>query len=160
MKKNKGFSLVELIVVVAIMAVLMGILVPSLVRQANKSKRSVDLNTASEIERAMKRVLSTDTEIYNMYSGDTKANYSYTIDTSTTLDSVKNDKLTYEVLSDFGTIPKSKWKPGYAWKINYNGTTEEIHIYLVPSSTATVGYELFPNPKEYVNRDVTTTIVD
>ena len=35
-KNNKGFSLVELIVVVAIMAVLMGILVPTLVKNVEK----------------------------------------------------------------------------------------------------------------------------
>ena len=38
-KNNKGFSLVELIVVVAIMAVLIGVLVPTLVRNVEKSKK-------------------------------------------------------------------------------------------------------------------------
>ncbi len=35
---NKGFSLVELIVVIAIMAVLVGVLAPTLIRNVEKSR--------------------------------------------------------------------------------------------------------------------------
>ncbi len=52
-KNNKGFSLVELIVVVAIMAVLMGILVPTLVKNVEKSKRQKDESAIEEIRNAM-----------------------------------------------------------------------------------------------------------
>lgn len=52
-KNNKGFSLVELIVVVAIMAVLMGILVPTLVRNVEKSKKQKDASAIEEIRTTM-----------------------------------------------------------------------------------------------------------
>lgn len=52
-KNNKGFSLVELIVVVAIMAVLMGILVPTLVKNVEKSKKQKDRNAIEEIRNTM-----------------------------------------------------------------------------------------------------------
>lgn len=52
-KDNKGFSLVELIVVVAIMAVLMGILVPTLVKNVEKSKKQKDLSAIEEIRNTM-----------------------------------------------------------------------------------------------------------
>lgn len=52
-KNNKGFSLVELIVVVAIMAVLMGILVPTLVKNVEKSKKQKDASAIEEIRNAM-----------------------------------------------------------------------------------------------------------
>ncbi len=42
MKSNKGFSLVELIIVIAIMAVLVGILAPQLLRYVEKSKVTAD----------------------------------------------------------------------------------------------------------------------
>ena len=37
---NKGFSLVELIVVIAIMAVLVGVLAPTLIKNIEKSRES------------------------------------------------------------------------------------------------------------------------
>ena len=39
---NKGFSLVELIVVIAIMAVLVGVLAPTLIKNIEKSRESKD----------------------------------------------------------------------------------------------------------------------
>ena len=41
-KNNKGFSLVELIVVIAIMAVLVGVLAPQLIKYVEKSREATD----------------------------------------------------------------------------------------------------------------------
>ncbi|MBO6205612.1 MAG: prepilin-type N-terminal cleavage/methylation domain-containing protein, partial [Lachnospiraceae bacterium] len=38
MKNNKGFSLVELIIVIAIMAILVGVMAPQLIKYIEKSK--------------------------------------------------------------------------------------------------------------------------
>lgn len=52
-KNNKGFSLVELIVVVAIMAVLIGVLVPTLVRNVEKSKKQKDVSAVEEVRNQL-----------------------------------------------------------------------------------------------------------
>ena len=55
MKKtnNKGFSLVELIIVVAIMAVLVGVLAPQYLKYLDKSKKGVDEQMIDNLRQAM-----------------------------------------------------------------------------------------------------------
>ncbi len=52
MKKNKGFSLVELIIVIAIMAVLAAALTPMLIRYINKARAQVDMENARGMANA------------------------------------------------------------------------------------------------------------
>ena len=74
-KNNKGFSLVELIVVVAIMAVLMGISVPTLVKNVEKSKKQKDASAIEEIRSTMVTTLAdptySDIEATIVYDGTT-----------------------------------------------------------------------------------------
>ena len=50
---NKGFSLVELIIVIAIMAVLVGVLAPQYLKYVKNSKVSTDITNASNINTAI-----------------------------------------------------------------------------------------------------------
>lgn len=52
-KNNKGFSLVELIVVIAIMAVLVGVLAPQFIQYVERSRISTDVQNMDQIKTAV-----------------------------------------------------------------------------------------------------------
>ena len=58
---NKGFSLVELIVVIAIMAVLVGVLAPTLLRYVEKSRQQKDESAIGEVVNAINIALADET---------------------------------------------------------------------------------------------------
>lgn len=59
---NKGFSLVELIIVIAIMAVLVGVLAPQFLKYVEQSRRSTDIQSASSLQTAFLTAIA-DSEI-------------------------------------------------------------------------------------------------
>lgn len=68
---NKGFSLVELIIVVAIMAILIGVLAPQYLRYVEKSRLQKDNTSMGEIANVLKMTSSDETLINAMSGGVT-----------------------------------------------------------------------------------------
>ena len=64
MKNNKGFSLVELIIVIAIMAILVGVMAPQLIKYIEKSKVSADTQLADSVHTAILTAMM-DPEVVN-----------------------------------------------------------------------------------------------
>jgi len=58
--KNKGFSLVELIIVIAIMAILAAAIAPALIRYIDKSRKSDDLAAAETINTGVNAALANE----------------------------------------------------------------------------------------------------
>ena len=72
-KNNKGFSLVELIIVIAIMAILAGALAPALIKYINKSRRSADISNADTIRTACQTAMSDEDAMVAIGTRDTGA---------------------------------------------------------------------------------------
>ena len=103
--KNAGFSLVELIIVIAIIAILTSILVPSLLRYIVKAQKAADIATADSIGTTMQ---------YNMYDPTdegSRALWDYVSINAGQLASEKkgNAKKYYRILAyqSSGTVHKS-----------------------------------------------------
>ncbi len=73
----RGFTLVELIVVIAIIGVLAGILVPALLGYVNRARRRVDASNAKRLYDDLQMVLYVDDEEYDGKDGKETAYHSF-----------------------------------------------------------------------------------
>lgn len=74
--KKQGFTLIELIVVIAIIGVLAAILIPSLIGYVKKSKRTADISASKTIYDAALSVLADNEDAQDAFiNGGTKFNH-------------------------------------------------------------------------------------
>lgn len=67
MESNKGFSLVELVIVIAIMAILVGLTLPILVHYVEKANVAHDVQLASAVKSAIELAMS-DPDVFESES--------------------------------------------------------------------------------------------
>lgn len=102
-KNNKGFSLIELIVVVAIMAVLVGVLAPTYLRYVEKTRVQKDVSAVGEVVQAIK-VAVADEGINTDLAKDADG-VSYSIDKDDATDTfAATDSLTKELKAVVGDV--------------------------------------------------------
>jgi type IV pilus assembly protein PilA len=124
MKKmnNKGFSLVELIIVIAIMAILIGVLAPQYIKYVEKSRVSADEDCADQLKNAAMTATTDEEYIYSMNAGDkielTETNVTVTPDSGTAI-GLKN------ALGEYF----AKWEDSKLKSKSYKGHTWIVSIY-------------------------------
>lgn len=142
-KNNKGFSLVELIIVIAIMAILAGALAPALIKYINKSRRSTDVQNADSLRTALQTALS-DPDAADAKGANTSGPQSATV-----ISSSATDAFYKEVYSIVGSASlKTKYTPkdnsvaaGSVFSFEVNQATNEVKVF----ADAAGAYELSPS---------------
>ncbi len=110
-RNNKGFSLVELIIVIAIMAILAGVLAPQFVKYINRSRKSTDIQNAQQMATALSTEFA-DTErtdaVAQQTVNDTNSAKAWD---DTTKDADEKDHRSQKAV--FGGVPKVKADSDY-----------------------------------------------
>ena len=103
-KNNKGFSLVELIVVIAIMAVLVGVLAPQLIKYVEKSREATDIQNCDSIATALKTYYSDKEDATGNVVVTVTKDATPTMTVNGTNDTAMTalDKFKYEVANELG----------------------------------------------------------
>ena len=124
---NKGFSLVELIIVIAIMVILVVVFAPQYLRFVNNSRISTDVQTAANVVTAVEA---------NIAEGNTPFGSTSNV-----------DRTAFASIDDLNTLPACRMT-GYHFVVNGNDATGVDHVNV---TDGTHTYEVYPDPDNATN---------
>lgn len=114
-KSNKGFSLVELIIVIAIMAILAAAIAPALIRYIDKSRKADDVQFFGQIQTAASAALANEdayAAVANKLGTSTAVWTGSVSNQGAVTNDGGNDKFVEEVNSTLGSGNKLKYIKG------------------------------------------------
>lgn len=146
---NKGFSFVELIIAIAILAIMAGVLAPQLIKYIDSSRKSTDVQNAQAIATAVNIALANE-KAYNRAkatAGTGSSGYNVTTCTNT------GDDFQQAVASVIGAnMPTPKYNSNiyndFAIVLKDTGTSLLFYIY--PHNNS----DDFPDPTESANKAI------
>lgn len=149
---NKGFSLVELIIVVAIMAVLIGVLAPQYLRYVEKSRLQKDNTSISEFANVLKMSAAEESVVTKLAAGgetftfDTNGKLVTTGVTTELLDEIELTMHTSDIKLTSNTYLKGT-SPTITLKADTNNILQVTAVAWKESQTATA--TTASNPKVF-----------
>lgn len=125
---NKGFSLVELIIVIAILAILAGVVAPQLIKYIESSRKSTDVQNGQAIATAVNIALANE-EAYNAAKAHGGI---YKLDDCIPTSTDKFEKKVAEVLG--ANLPNPK----------YNSSTFDDFCIVIVNTGGTLSFKIYP----------------
>ena len=160
---NKGFSLMELIIVIVILAALVVVLAPQYLKYIEKTRRAMDANYAVEMRNAFDRVLAMDpSAVHNVSSGtayrsDT-GNYVVVFSADGSDAGYVVDPLLDAAMSDLGSCPVSATFKKGMWAVEIDkAQCNVVRIELIELTAdgppvvggSIQGYEVWPDAHDF-----------